>query len=333
MNYPILVNVCIITYNQEKYIAQTIESVLSQRAAFSYLLVIGEDCSTDKTREICIAYKDKYPERIKLILHDKNIGANRNFIDTLNNCQGEYIALCEGDDYWTDPDKLQKQVDFLEANLDYGMVCTDFDAFFEHNSTMCESFGKRNKEEVLFEDFILDRSTIGTATVVIRKNILDEYLDEIKPLTKSWAVGDIPLWLYIAKKSRIRFMNFSSAVYRKRVNSACRYADIDKQYRFYIKGYHIPFYFINKYGGNERIKNQLYCDVNRMYMRYRLAAQNRNIGSKNYKILKKIKCLSVEDVIMYYGSFNGITKSLARVLLLLVRKIGKASRYIKRRLN
>lgn len=110
------VSVFMITYNHEKYISQAIEGVLMQQTSFKYEIVIGEDCSTDSTREIVVSYKKKYSDRIKLLLHDVNIGAINNHIVTFNACNGKYIAFCEGDDYWTDPYKLQKQVDFLEKN-------------------------------------------------------------------------------------------------------------------------------------------------------------------------------------------------------------------------
>ena len=97
-----LVSICVITYNQEKYIAQAIDGVLMQQTDFPIELIIGEDCSPDNTRKICLDYKNKYPDKIKLLLPDKNKGSMRNFIDTMQAANGKYIALCEGDDYWTD---------------------------------------------------------------------------------------------------------------------------------------------------------------------------------------------------------------------------------------
>src|ERR1700739_2391661 len=111
-----LISVCMITYNHEKYIAQAIESVLAQKTNFPVELVIGDDYSTDSTRKICLDYKKKHPDILKLRFPDKNMGMMPNFIANLKECDSRYIALLEGDDYWTDPYKLQKQFDFLEAN-------------------------------------------------------------------------------------------------------------------------------------------------------------------------------------------------------------------------
>ena len=96
------VSVAMITYNHERFIAQAIESVLMQQTDFAVELVIGEDCSTDKTRAIVCAYGERYPERIRLLLPERNQGMIPNFVATMNACQGQYIALLEGDDYWTD---------------------------------------------------------------------------------------------------------------------------------------------------------------------------------------------------------------------------------------
>ncbi len=120
-NPSILVSVCMITYNHESYIAEAIEGVLLQQVNFSLELLISDDCSTDQTKAICIAYQQKHPDIIRLIDREQNLGMNMNFIDTLQRCNGKYIALCEGDDYWTAPDKLQKQIDFLEKNQEFSI--------------------------------------------------------------------------------------------------------------------------------------------------------------------------------------------------------------------
>lgn len=104
----IMVSICMITYNHEPFIREAIEGVLMQQSTFPYELVIGEDYSTDRTRDICIEYQQKHPDKIRLLLNEKNLGVMPNFIQTLNACSSKYIALCEGEDYWTDPLKPQE---------------------------------------------------------------------------------------------------------------------------------------------------------------------------------------------------------------------------------
>lgn len=113
------VSVWITTYNHEQFIAEAIESVLMQQTAFTYDIVIGEDCSTDNTREIVLRYKAQYPDKIRLLLPDTNLGMIPMTRASYPLCTGRYIAWLDGDDYWTDPYKLQQQVSFLEAHPAY----------------------------------------------------------------------------------------------------------------------------------------------------------------------------------------------------------------------
>ena len=112
-------SVGILTYNQEKYIRQCLDSVLMQKVDFDYEIVVGDDASTDGTQDILRDYAKHYPGKFVLLLGEKNEGISMNYKKVLTACKGEYVALCEGDDYWTDMTKLQKQVDFLENHPDY----------------------------------------------------------------------------------------------------------------------------------------------------------------------------------------------------------------------
>lgn len=118
----ILVSIVCITYNHEPYLRQTLDSFLMQKTSFAYEIVLAEDCSTDGTRKICEEYAAKYPDMIHYIYRDHNVGYNENEYEAMNSAKGKYIAYCEGDDYWTISDKLQKQVDFLESHPEYS-VC------------------------------------------------------------------------------------------------------------------------------------------------------------------------------------------------------------------
>lgn len=118
----ILVSIVCITYNHEPYLRQALDSFLMQKTSFAYEIVLAEDCSTDGTRKICEEYAEKYPDIIHYIYRDHNVGYNENEYEAMCAAKGKYIAYCEGDDNWTIPDKLQKQVDFLESHPDYS-VC------------------------------------------------------------------------------------------------------------------------------------------------------------------------------------------------------------------
>lgn len=127
-----LVSVILIAYNHEKYIHKALDSIVMQVVNFDYEVIVAEDCSTDSTPRILRKYAAKYPELFSLILHDKNVGVVRNSRDARKKCRGKYIAVLEGDDYWIDPLKLQKQVDFMESNPEY-VACAHEIMFIDRN--------------------------------------------------------------------------------------------------------------------------------------------------------------------------------------------------------
>lgn len=203
----LLVSISVITYNQEQYIAETIDNIIAQKTSFPIEIIIGDDCSTDHTRSICIAYKEKYPDIIRLRLPKKNMGSMLNWLANIKSCQGKYIALCEGDDYWTDPYKLQKQVDFLEANPDFAL-CSHVSDVLDHGY---ERKGQvPNKDEFNIEDIILQNWGIMTASIIFRKEAfqIPDWYHTIKN-------GDYGLQLLVSLKGKIKILPDSMSVYRR----------------------------------------------------------------------------------------------------------------------
>lgn len=203
----IVVSVFMMAYNHEKYIAQAIESVLMQRTDFRYQIVLGEDFSTDKTKEIVVSYADKNPGKFKLILHKKNVGAVSNQTAILNACTGEYIAFCEADDYWTDPLKLQKQVKLLEANPECSM-CVAKTEILEHDKRVI-IVGNGDKEKYGFMD-ILNGPYFHTSTYLIKKGFLDKYLAADRDLIS----GDTSLRYFLSDLGPFILLNEIVSVYR-----------------------------------------------------------------------------------------------------------------------
>ena len=138
-SHPLLLTVCCTSYNQVDYIRQCLEGIVMQRTSFRFEAVIHDDASTDGTQDIIREYAEKYPAIIKPILQQENQfskhdGSLRRILITA--CKGKYTANLEGDDYWTDPLKLQKQVDFLESHPDYGMVRTNFSRYYQNENRL-----------------------------------------------------------------------------------------------------------------------------------------------------------------------------------------------------
>lgn len=176
-NIP-LVSVWMITYNHEQYIKQAIESILMQKTTFTIELVIGEDCSTDNTASIIREYENKHPEIIKVRYNIQNLGIIPNMIKTLEECNGKYIAMCEGDDFWNESEKLQKQIDFLESNENFSASahrCYYQDEI--HNSISYFGLGE---EKILILKDLLEFRPFHTASLVFKKEVVVEYMQNLK---------------------------------------------------------------------------------------------------------------------------------------------------------
>lgn len=208
-----LVSVFMLAYNHERFIAQALDSILQQQVNFRYEIVVGEDCSTDNTREILLEYWRKYPGLFNLLLHEKNVGPSTNHMLTAEACKGKYVAMCEGDDYWTDPTKLQQQVDFLEANPSYSLCCHRIWQRQEKDGHLAawnaEAFdqyphGREISLQTVFEPYI-----IATASVVYRNSCLD-----IPVVKKLKHFKDLFLYCILLNKGRGFCMNSEMAVYR-----------------------------------------------------------------------------------------------------------------------
>ena len=205
----IKVSVPIITYNHQAYIATALDSVLMQAVDFTYEIIVGEDCSTDKTREILIDYQKRYPEKIRLLLNDKNIGGQQNAIQTYAACRGEYIASLDGDDYWTSPDKLKKQVNFLEKHPECSICFHDALIVYDDGSKEPTHYRPSQKEFSTAEDLLFD-NYIPTCSAMYRRGLLKNtpaWIDNLK-------MGDWPMYILNSIDNTIGYMNETMAVYR-----------------------------------------------------------------------------------------------------------------------
>jgi len=214
---PISVSVVITTYNQGSYISTCLDHVLSQETNFDFEIIIGDDQSTDGTREICIDYANRHPDKIRLLLHSRknNIEINGspsgrfNFLYSLSQARGKYIAFCEGDDYWIDNQKLQKQFDALENNTDCSLC---FHAHFEE--------GKRGRKKVLNfnkECKISTKEAILGGGGLMASNAMffhRSYLDDFPEWMELAPIGDGPIVIFLSTKGKLLYLTQVMSVYR-----------------------------------------------------------------------------------------------------------------------
>lgn len=200
------VSILMITYNHENFIRQALDSVLMQNFDGEWELVIGEDCSTDATRSILLEYHRLHPHRIRLLLREKNVGWMRNSLETFHACQGKYIALLEGDDLWTSPNKLQKQFDYLESHPDFSSCFHNVTVLSEDKETTCYKLGKM-KHEYHLKD-VVSGNIIHTCSVMYRNG------GEIPEWFESMPMGDWPTHILNAQWGPIGYIDEIMASYR-----------------------------------------------------------------------------------------------------------------------
>ena len=239
------------TYNHERYIAQAIEGVLSQRCDFPVELLLGEDCSTDATAEICREYAARYPERVRIITSAENVGWRENYRRTIAAAQGKYIAMCDGDDWWCDADKLQVQVALLEGDKECGM-CYTRSKRQDECSGQSQIYPAGEGHEA-FES-MLRLNTAENCTVVARRDLIQRYYAEVKPQEHpEWLTDDLPMWLWVSANSQIRFIDRVTAVHRVVMDSVSHSVDYHKRMRFCDSLYEIMLWFDRRYAdGSQR---------------------------------------------------------------------------------
>lgn len=250
-----LVSVTVATYQHVNYIRACLDGILMQKTNFLYEIILGEDGSIDGTQDICKEYAAKYPDKIRLFLRNRTLSqyvADNGRVIRFNgiwnrmSARGKYIAWCEGDDYWIDPLKLQKQVDFLEKNLEYGLVHTDFNIV--NDSNIAEYRVRRTVDfsENVFNSLLLGTYDLGTLTVLFRRSLYESlphyYFDQ------NFLMGDLPLWIEFAYYSRIKYLPDKTACYRRLNNSASHSQNFNKRMAFIDNLLKCRLFYMDKLG-------------------------------------------------------------------------------------
>ncbi|MFP5236374.1 MAG: glycosyltransferase [Acidobacteriota bacterium] len=229
-----VVSVVMPAYNHEKYIADAIEGVVGQNAGFSIELIVGDDCSPDLTASIALGFLARFPEIIRVMRWQQNVGMHENAHHLLKAARGRYIAFCEGDDCWHRSDKLASEVRILESRKDAALVCSNWRTIADDGTIITQNALCLPPQEVhpLDLDHIL-AGQIKTASVCARANLLLGVLRD-SPLCQlgRYPFGDAPLWVAVSQLGRCFCLSDELASYRLSSNSATRPRNIMNVYRF-----------------------------------------------------------------------------------------------------
>ena len=331
-----LVSVCMITYNHGPFVAEAIRGVLGQQTNFPFELIIGEDCSTDNTRNVVLEYRDRHPDIVKVITSEQNVGMNANAARVKAACKGKYLAFCEGDDYWHDPKKLQVQVEYLESHPECALVLADCDVLVNDSGRKIEGFNSRRGhgerlELRLDDDFFYGKGPkYFTCTAVVRRDLCQALIERDPYLHASatFLMGDVQLWAEIALLSQVVYMPESLATYRVVAESASNSRDKMKRLRFNRSCNEMILYLAGKHGLSERVIGRAEKDLSSTLLRMAYYGRKPDLLGDARKLRGK---MSVRDYVFYCGAKSSAIYYVTRPFLYLLSRLVRnrdASDYI-----
>ncbi|WP_372807226.1 glycosyltransferase [Pontiella sp.] len=258
-----VVSVSLITFNHAAYIRECLDSLLGQDTDFPYEICLGEDESSDGTREICIDYAKKHPDRIRLILRSQSEPGREkfrsqgvyNFIETCRDCRGKYQAICDGDDAWIDPLKLQKQFDIMQNDPSISLVHSDFDIYAEATGQRVRnSIKTRGASQSVVPDsakfrcqiILRDYEVVSSSTFVKTADLLDIF-EKNMDLFRVLPMGDIPVWCELLNYGTFYFIDESLCLYRLLPESDSNSNSARKRFEFINGASNLGIIFGSKY--------------------------------------------------------------------------------------
>ncbi len=205
------VSVLVMTYNHEKFIQQALDSAAMQETNFEYEILVSEDCSTDRTREIVLQFQKEHPDKVHLLLSEKNIHSNEVVVRGIRSAKGQYIAMLDGDDYWTSPHKLQKQANFLDNHPDCSLCFHNARIYHEPNGKDGGNWTPPGQKEISSLEDIWMGNFIATCSTMFHRGLMGEipaWYNDFFPIT------DWPLHILNAEHGKIGYIDEVMGVYR-----------------------------------------------------------------------------------------------------------------------
>ena len=301
---PLVAIKCLV-YDHEPYLRDCLEGFVMQQTNFPFVAIVHDDASTDNSAAIIREYEEKYPDIIKPIYEAENQYSKRDgsvgrIMNAAVDATGaKYIAMCEGDDYWTDPLKLQKQVDFMEANPEYGLC---YAKAYRYNEELKKYIGvKGSARAEVYELSIQGTHHISTPTILMRQSLFLNCLSDSSFLLNNGLFTDSSLWWWFAAKSKLYFMDDVVAVYRELSESASHSKDINIVKDRIRKALKVKLFFLLKYPIQNKVYLEsviedylLYVDNYAQYHGFVIGDKIRKskrylLGQKVYNFIKKIK--------------------------------------------
>ena len=309
-----LVSISCITYNHAKYIRDALEGFLMQKTSFPIEILIHDDASTDGTTEIVREYEEKHPDIIKPLYETENQwskGIRGSAVFNFPRALGKYIAICEGDDYWIDPLKLQKQVDFLEQNDEYGLIFTDVDIYYQKLNIFERSVFHNNFFPVIltFREHLINSGFLAPCTWLCRKQYVpiegNRYFDHT-----------FPWMLDVLANSKIKYLDEVTTVYRLINESASHSKSIRKRYLFSKGVFQTQKDYLEKYNQPNELKKLISCKEYSMLLPSAIALNDKELISEASDFFKLNISSLKEKLLILFSQV-----SLTRFIFLFLYKI------------
>lgn len=260
----VLVTIKCMVFNQEPYLRECFDGFLIQKTKFPFEVIVHDDASSDGSKAIIQEYASRYPAIFKPIYETENQYTKVGFfgiIKIMNQyIHGKYVAICEGDDYWIDPYKLQKQVDYFESHPLCGLVYTQAYQLDQISRKYDIGWSKQS----CFNDMLISDNPVCTPTTLFRYELYLQYLKNLE-IDVSWKMADLPLWLYLAYKSDIKFLDETTTVYRSLPQSASHSEDIKHLMSFLNSDLRIRLYIANKFKSVNYLKRIVNYNINALF--------------------------------------------------------------------
>lgn len=237
-----MISVLVCTYNQEKYISQTIDSILKQKCNVSFEILIGDDCSTDGTSKIVDEYQKLYPSIVRVIRPLENTGASYNIVRLIKNARGEYVSICDGDDYWISENVLQIQYDYFQQNGEVGMICAKAKCYDDTNKIFSGTLGSAIAENL--KSMLIHNQDVAAPTIAFRRNLMLKCIEDSSWYIENNYFYDTIMAYWFAYNSKVKFLDTELAVYRVLENSACHSNDYNKLQQFSKRYYNVKWHFL-----------------------------------------------------------------------------------------
>jgi glycosyltransferase involved in cell wall biosynthesis len=308
----ISLSVHLITYNNEKYIEETIESILKQKVNFNYEIIVGDDCSTDRTLSLIEKYKIKYPKLFKVFKNESQLGILKNFKSTLDKCSGDFVFPLAGDDLLKKENALQKMVDAISENASLGFVDCGFDKYYEDSN---KTIPFANKKSIKFNKLDYKNAILlGKITpigICFNRTLLLKYVNFKTYINKNITIDDYPILVDLVMHTDFVRINESLIIYRIYDDSFSHEKDFEKQYFLANQMKNLFDYFSKKYG----FDNNITASYNKAHLKqllfYAGFFEKKEVGKE---VFSKIKSKSIKDYIHYLASQNKLFRKLVSLV-------------------